>query len=299
MRIAIAGGSGFIGKALTEKLLAEKHEVYILTRELRNSESVKYVRWLHPNDQPELELEHTDIFINLAGESLNNGRWTTERKKKILHSRLVATQEINRIISKMTHKPKALLNASAIGYYGTSLSQVFTEENHVQPSDYLSQIVHLWEKEASQSISLGVRTVFMRFGVVLGENTGALPRMVIPYRLFVGGTIGSGKQWLSWIHLQDVVDAIIHCSQNENIHGAVNFTAPHPETMKNFGLVLAKVLGKPHYFPTPAPLLQLLLGEMSVLVLEGQKVLPQQLIQHDFAFSYPTLNKALDDLLIK
>jgi len=299
MKIAIAGGSGFIGKALTEKLLAENHEVYILTRESKNSESVKYVRWLHTNDQPELELEHTDIFINLAGESLNSGRWTTERKKRILHSRLIATQEINRIISKMTQKPKVLLNASAIGYYGTSLSHVFTEEHLAQPSDFLSQTVHLWEKEASQSISLGVRTVFMRFGVVLGKNNGALPRMVMPYRLFVGGTVGSGKQWLSWIHIQDVVDATIHCIQNDNIHGAVNFTTPHPEPMKNFGQTIAKFLGKPHYFPTPAPLLQVLLGEMSVLILEGQKVLPHQLIQHNFSFSYPTLNEALDNLLIK
>ncbi len=299
MKIAIAGGSGFIGKALTDRLLAEQHEVFILTRKFQSSHSVTYVQWLNQHNEPEHELEDVDVFINLAGESLNSGRWTPERKKRILHSRLTATREINRIISVMPKKPKVLLHASAVGYYGISRTETFTEEHIVPSSDFLSQTVHLWEKEASHVISLGVRTVFMRFGVVLGKDGGALPQMLFPYKLFSGGTVGSGEQWVSWIHLQDVVGAAIHCMQNENIHGAVNFTAPQPETMKTFGQTIAKSLHRPHYFPIPAFLLQFMLGEMSVLVLEGQKVIPHQLSAHNYAFLYPTLPDALKSLLQK
>ncbi|HIW31158.1 MAG TPA: TIGR01777 family oxidoreductase [Candidatus Paenibacillus intestinavium] len=297
MKIAIAGGNGFVGKALQSHLLEHQHEVFILTRNTKPyspMEGVTYVNWLNGRDQPELQLEGVEAIINLAGESLNSGRWSTARKSRILNSRLSATKEINRIIAVLQHKPSVLLNASAVGYYGTSHTETFTEQQQMKPSDFLSDTVDQWEQEASNS---GIRTVLMRFGVILGEHEGALPRMVLPYKLYGGGTIGSGKQMLSWIHIDDVVRAALYCISNPSIVGPVNFTAPNPVNMKVFGQMIGKVLHRPHWMPVPAFMLQLLLGEMSILILEGQTILPSSLLEHGFFFSYPTLENALQELL--
>ncbi|WP_042351755.1 TIGR01777 family oxidoreductase [Bacillus massiliigorillae] len=299
MKVAIAGGSGFVGKAITKELLANNHDIYILTRDksrMKHHQKITYIQWLNTGDNPESELNGVDVIINLAGESLNSGRWTASRKKSILESRLQATTEIKRIINSMTTKPHTLLNASAIGYYGTSDTNVFTEEDIISPTDFLSDTVHQWEQQAMQVETYGVRIVCMRFGVILGKEDGALPRMLLPYKLFVGGTVGSGKQWLSWIHIKDVVKAALFCINNTLIHGAVNFTSPHPETMKTFGQTIAFVMHRSHWVPAPAPILQLALGEMSILVLKGQKVLPTILEQHGYNFYFPTLQEALQDL---
>lgn len=285
MKIAVAGGSGFIGNAITEELLAQNHSVYILTRDATNkinSSNITYVQWLNDQDQPEQLLQDTDVFINLAGESLNSGRWTVERKKLIIQSRLTAAKEINRIISALHKPPNLLLSASAIGYYGTSLTETFTENNDKQPSDFLSKTVDLWEKEATKVKVFGVRTVLIRFGVILGENGGALPRMLLPYKLFIGGTIGRGDQWVSWMHIRDLAKATLFCIHSPKIHGPVNFTAPNPKTMKEFGKSISQTLKKPHWLPVPPFALKIALGEMSILVLDGQKVLPQQLLQQGF-----------------
>lgn len=297
MKIAIAGGNGFVGKALTEFLLMSQHQVFILTRNTKSYppiHNVTYISWLHDGHRPEEQLEGIDTIINLAGTSLNSGRWTASRKKEIIESRLTATQEIKRIITALKQKPSVLLNASAVGYYGTSSDKVFTEQDQRQPSDFLSQTVQLWEAEAAEA---EIRTIYMRFGVILGKDEGALPRMVFPYKLYGGGTVGSGQQILSWIHIQDVVQAVLHCIATPSLSGAVNFTAPTPANMRMFGQTIAKVLNRPHWMPVPAFALKLLLGEMSVLVLEGQAVLPKQLMSHGFSFSYPNLEDALSDLL--
>jgi len=297
MKIAIAGGSGFVGKALTTELLLQKHEVYILSRRALQEQKVDgltYVNWLGANDRPELQLEGVEVFINLAGESLSSGRWTSARKKQIVDSRLTAAREIKRIIAALDTKPSVLLNASAIGYYGTSSEEIYTESAIKRPSDFLSDTVDRWEKEASDA---GVRTVFMRFGVILGDKEGALPRMLLPYKLFGGGTVGSGRQVLSWIHIQDVVRAAIYCIEHHALSGAVNFTAPNPVNMNAFGSTIGKMLKRPHWLPVPAFMLKLLLGEMSVLVLEGQTVLPERLIQHGYSFAYPELEDSLRSLL--
>jgi len=297
MKIAIAGGNGFVGKALRTHLLDQQHEVFILSRNAQPStpmEGVIYVSWLNNGDQPELQLEGINAIINLAGESLNSGRWSAARKRSILDSRLSATKEIKRIIAALQHKPSVLLNASAVGYYGTSLEETFTEQHRMQPSDFLSDTVYQWEQEALNS---GIRTVLMRFGVILGEHEGALPRMVLPYKLYGGGTIGSGQQMLSWIHIDDVVRAALYCITTPSLTGPVNFTAPNPVNMKAFGQMIGNVLHRPHWMPVPAFMLKLLLGEMSVLILEGQTVLPRQLLEHGFIFSYPTLDNALQEIL--
>ncbi|MDQ0220863.1 TIGR01777 family protein [Peribacillus cavernae] len=300
MKIAIAGGSGFIGTALTEELLKEKHEICILTRnpdKYVSHEQVRYVQWLSNGASPEEELEGIDVFINLAGESLNSGRWTAERKRRIVESRIQSSKEMTRILSQLLKKPETVINASAIGYYGNSEVITYTEDTRSEGDDFLANTVKIWEKEAMKAGSYTSRLVLTRFGVILGRKDGALPSIVLPYKLFAGGRIGSGRQWVSWIHIQDVTQAIIFCMKHKEIRGPVNFTAPHTKQMNDFGQSVGAVLHKPHWFPVPAFLLKRLLGEMSVLVLEGQKVLPEKLLNHQYPFIYPDLAPALKDLL--
>ncbi|WP_026581734.1 TIGR01777 family oxidoreductase [Bacillus sp. J33] len=300
MRIAIAGGSGFVGNALAENLLEKGHELFILTRNAANkhhhSKNLQYVQWLNKEDSPEDELEGIDVLINLAGESINSGRWTPERKKRILNSRLTATKEVLRIISRLEEKPYTLINASAVGYYGTSENETFDEDSKSRGSDFLSETVKCWEMEASKAEEWEVRTVFCRFGIILDKNEGALPRIALPYKFFAGGTVGSGNQWVSWIHLKDVVKGILFCIEQEYLEGPVNFTAPNPVKMKVFGQILSEVLSRPHWIPAPEFALKIILGEMSALVLEGQKALPGKLEAYGYNFLFTDLKTALTDI---
>ncbi|WML43058.1 TIGR01777 family oxidoreductase [Neobacillus sp. PS3-40] len=299
MKIAIAGGTGFVGKALVNHLIENNHEVVILTRTLKNNDesgSIKYVQWLEKSANPLVSLQETDIFVNLSGESINSGRWTEERKKRIVDSRIQTVAEILNIMKRLDRKPLALINASAVGFYGTSEIKMFTEKDAGANNDFLSRLVMEWEDKASDASKLGIRTVLCRFGVILDKNKGALPRMTLPYKAFVGGTVGNGRQWISWIHIKDVVRGILYAIDHDQIQGPVNFTAPNPISMKEFGLTLASVLHQPHWLPVPNFALQLLLGEMSTIVLEGQKVLPEKLLQSGFHFQYPELNKALSNI---
>ncbi|THE12848.1 TIGR01777 family protein [Bacillus timonensis] len=299
MKIAIAGGTGFVGKKLTDYLLEQSHEVLILTRNAAKTSDhprLHFVEWFKANSAPEIELQEVDAVINLAGESLNSGRWSEARKRRILESRVTATKEIVRILSSLPKKPKVLLNASAVGIYGTSESETFTEETTQIGNDFLANTVSAWEQKANEASHLGVRTCFLRLGVVLGAGGGALTRMVLPYQFFIGGTIGSGKQWLSWIHIDDVVKGIDFLLQHETVSGPVNFTAPNPVRMKEFGQTAGSVLHRPHWLPVPGFALQLLLGEMSILVLEGQNVLPKKLVENGFSFTFDTVEKALTDI---
>jgi uncharacterized protein (TIGR01777 family) len=185
MRIAITGGTGFVGTALTEALLQVGHEVFILTRNIPTSKQsgVHYITWLTKDSRPETELEGIDVFINLAGESLNSGRWTEARKERIYNSRIHCTREVIRILKEMNQKPSVLINASAIGYYGISRDKTFTEENSHHGHDFLAETVWSWEEEAKVAEALGVRTVLARFGVILSNDGGALPKMILPYKL--------------------------------------------------------------------------------------------------------------------
>lgn len=299
MKIAITGGTGLVGKALANEWIKHGAEVYILTRNSArntNTSQLKYVQWQNDGDQPELSLEGVDMIVNLAGESINAGRWTEAQKKRILESRIHSTEAVVDIISKLTVKPKVLVNASAVGYYGTSTTQTFTEDDSKAGTDFLAHTVQEWEKTAMKAVELGVRTVCCRFGIVLAEKEGALPRIALPYQLFAGGTVGSGEQWVSWIHLNDAVRALMFVAENKQISGPVNITAPQPVKMKAFGKILGKVLHRPHWIPAPSFALKLLLGEMSMLVLEGQKVLPKKLEQYGYTFLYPDLQGALQQI---
>ncbi|PLR95392.1 TIGR01777 family oxidoreductase [Bacillus sp. T33-2] len=300
MKIAITGGTGLVGKALTKQFIQLGYEVFILSREAgnKNGQNPRYVQWLNEGSRPERELEGIDAIINLAGATINS-RWTDQRKSIILGSRLKAADEVVRIISTLDKKPAVLINASAVGYYGISKTKIFTEQTKVPGDDFLAATVKKWEEAGAAANSLGVRTVFCRFGVILAHDGGALPRMVLPYKLFAGGTVGSGNQWLSWIHLEDVINGILFILNKDKISGSVNFTAPEPVTMRKFGKTVGSVLNRPHWLPVPSFALKTMLGEMSFLVLEGQRVIPEKLLQSGYHFHYPKLEPALADLLVQ
>ncbi|GAA0450579.1 TIGR01777 family oxidoreductase [Alkalibacillus silvisoli] len=298
MKIVIAGGTGFIGRHLVDYFTSKDDEITILTRnphQYHEEPNVNYVKWLSAGSQPELEIGNADVFINLAGESLNSGRWNTERKSRILQSRITTTREFIRIMGALNHKPHTYINASAIGFYGTSTTEMFTENTVNSGYDFLAEVCNIWEQEADEAKQLGIRTIKARLGLILARKAGALPKMTLPYQMFAGGKLGHGEQWISWIHIDDVVkmmDWII----NNNIEDVVNITAPNPKRNKEFGTTLAKTLKRPNWLPAPAFLIKTVLGEMSLLLLEGQYVYPKVAIDSGYTFKHPDLDDALNNL---
>ena len=298
MKIVIAGGTGFVGKKLIKLLQDKGHEIIILTRGISKHEGdIDYVQWLQGGARPETELSEVDAFVNLAGVSLNDGRWTKKQKKAIYTSRMDATLEIVRIMEALQKKPKVLVNASAVGIYPTSTINTYTESFTDYATDFLGWTVHDWERHANRAENLGVRVALARFGVILGNESGALPSMLLPYKLYVGGTVGSGEQWLSWIHVEDAARALYFAITNEEISGAFNVTTPNPKRMKEFGQTIAEVMKRPHWMPVPSFAMQLALGEQSMLVLKGQHVLPTVLETQNFEFQFLHLKEALEDLI--
>ncbi|WP_020156116.1 TIGR01777 family oxidoreductase [Caldibacillus debilis] len=300
MKAVIAGGTGLIGRELTRLLEGRSHEIIILTR--GNGEaggSAKAVNWLQDGARPEKEIGYADAFINLAGASINAGRWNARHRKEIYESRMRATEELLRIIAALPQKPKVLVNASAIGIYPPSLEKTYTEQSGDLPADFLGETVKDWENKAAEAETYGVRTAFMRFGIVLDKEEGALPLMVMPYKWYAGGTIGSGKQWVSWVHVADAARAVLFAVENEGIRGPVNVTAPNPVTMKEFGKTIGALLHRPHWLHVPSFALKWALGKKSSLILEGQRAYPARLEEAGFVFRFPDLKSALEDLLKK
>ena len=296
MKVAIAGGTGLVGKKLCHVLKARGDEVIVLTRgESKFEENIHYVNWLG-EEKPDQALEGIDAFVNLAGVSLNDGRWTEERKEAIYMSRMHTTDEVLRIIESLHTKPQVLINASAVGIYPTSTFAVYTEQSQKYATDFLGEVVTHWEQKANRATELGVRVCLARLGVVLEKETGALPLIVLPYQLFVGGTIGSGEQWLSWIHIDDVCGAILHAIEHTELSGPINFTSPNAKRMKQFGKIVGSALNRPHWLPVPSFALKLTLGEKSQLVLEGQYVVPEKLLQSGYQFKFTSVEDAIIDL---
>ncbi|QYR20668.1 TIGR01777 family oxidoreductase [Paenibacillus sp. sptzw28] len=297
MKVAVTGGTGFVGGKLVDALLKRGDEVWIISRtpgRLSNeSKNLRRVTWNELEASPGL-LGNLDAIVNLAGESINQ-RWTEDAKVRILQSRLDATEHIERIIAKMEKKPDVVINASGISIYGTSQEAVFDENSPPDVTDFLSGVVEKWE-EAADRIDVP-RLVKLRVGIVLGRKGGAFPLMAMPYRFFVGGKVGSGKQWLSWIHIEDMTRLLLFCLDDPNISGPVNAAAPEPVTNDAFGRVLGAALRRPHWFPVPAVMLNILFGELSLLLLEGQRALPRKALSHGFEFRYPTISSAMKDLV--
>jgi len=206
------------------------------------------------------------------------------------------TDEVLRIIESLQTKPQVLINASAVGIYPTSTSAIYTEQSNEFANDFLGKVVAHWEQKANRATELGVRVCFARLGVVLDKEAGALPLVVLPYQLFVGGTIGSGEQWLSWIHIDDVCGAILHALEHTELSGPINFTSPNAKRMKQFGKIVGRALNRPHWLPVPSLALKLALGEKSQLVLEGQYVVPEKLLQSGYQFKFSSLEDAIIDL---
>jgi uncharacterized protein (TIGR01777 family) len=297
MKVAITGGSGFVGQEITKQLTDNGHEVYILTRSPKaSSDSVHMVKWLVDGAKPEDQLNGVDAWINLAGASINEGRWTEEQKQKIYDSRMKATDEVLRIFATVSKKPTVLVNASAIGIYPPSEQATYTEESSSRGSDFLAKTVEDWEKKASEAEEFGTRVAYGRFGIVLGKDQGALPLMSLPYKMGVGGKVGSGNQWVSWVHVSDVAKAVLYAIDNDDFKGPFNVTSPDPKQMTEFGKILGEVLHRPHWLPVPSFALKLALGDKSQLVLEGQRVMPEKLLTHGFKFTYPDLQKALKNI---
>lgn len=294
MKIAISGGSGFIGTHLIHYLLKQHHEIVLITRtkKITTLPNVLGVTWadLERNSQP---LEKLDAWINLAGETLNQ-RWTAAAKSRIVHSRIDTIQQMAKLLEKLQNKPKVIINSSAIGIYGTSETETFSEKSTTYSTDFLSDVVEQWEK--ATELFKDIRVVKIRTGLVLGMDGGALPSIIMPYRYGVGGRVGKGSQWISWIHMQDLVRLFEYCLTEESLSGAVNATSPKPVTMDQFGKTIAKVWHRPHLFPVPGFVLKLLFGEMSILVLEGQRVLPELLLARGYVFQYTELEAALKQL---
>ncbi|MGK7923675.1 MAG: TIGR01777 family oxidoreductase [Spirulina sp.] len=306
MKIAITGATGFVGSRLVEKLNEKKENILVLTR---NEERAK--RMFPASVFPQLEIvaytpkesgdwqekiAGCDAVVNLAGESLAEGRWTSDRKQEIVESRQIGTRKIVEAIAKANPKPQVLINASAIGYYGTSETEEF-DENSPPGKDFLAEVCKKWEAEAEKVKASGVRLVVLRSGIVLA-NGGAIAKMLPPFKLFLGGPIGSGKQWFSWIHREDIVNLILAAIARSEISGVYNATAPNPVRMAEFCQTLGDVLNRPSWLPVPSFAIEVLLGDAAIVVLEGQQVLPKAVETLEFTYQYPTIKGALQEILI-
>jgi uncharacterized protein len=301
MKIAIAGATGFVGSRLVEQLQAQGHQIVMLTRSPQQATSrfpqatvvgykpLKSGEW-------QLAIDGCDAVINLAGEPIAEKRWTPAQKRIMLDSRKIGTEKIVEAISQATSKPPVLINASAIGYYGTSETSKFDETSSAG-SDFLAEICTAWETAAQTASSDHTRVVVLRLGIVLGENGGALGKMLAPFSAFVGGPIGSGKQWFSWIHRDDVVKLIIAALTDTQMNGVYNATAPNPVTMAGFAETLGTVMNRPSWLPVPNFALEALLGEGAMVVLQGQQVAPTKTLAQGFEFQYPHLKSALAAIL--
>jgi uncharacterized protein (TIGR01777 family) len=298
-KIVISGGSGLIGSALAVKLVSNGYEVVILTRSSSNKKpitGIRFVQWdAKTSGEWESELEGADSVVNLAGENIGGGLWTKKRKNRILNSRLAGGNALVSAITKCSNKPGLFIQASAIGIYGIS-ETLKMDETSPAGNDFLSGIAKQWEGSSKDIDASGVKRAIIRTGIVLDLKEGAFPLVLLPYRIFFGGRLGSGRQWFSWIHLKDEVDAIAYIIENK-LEGVFNLTAPNPVTNNELGKIISKVLRRPNWFPVPGILMRLMLGEMSTLVLDGQQVLPERLIKAGYNFTFEQFEPALRDLL--
>jgi uncharacterized protein (TIGR01777 family) len=296
MRLVITGASGFIGSALCDKLLAQGHALTLFTRGSPRDANTGTKRWLHwtPGALREWDvaLDGADGVINLAGEPIAEKKWTPNQRRRIEKSRIDATHSLVQACAKAKQRPQFLINASAVGYYGPHGDEMITEE--IAPgNDFLSVLCRDWEEEAKKAEELGVRVVRLRIGIVLGHGGGALGKMALPFKYFVGGALGSGQQWMSWIHLEDLVGLIWQAIDDPRTAGPVNATAPNPVRNKEFCQTLAKVMHRHCWATVPGFALRMALGDMAEMLLTGQRVIPAVAEKSGYRFRYPTLEPAL------
>lgn len=296
-KVLIAGGSGLVGGRLSQLLLEQSYEVSHLSRSIAKDGKIKTIQWDVKNQQLEHSLlEPYDYIINLSGAGIIDKPWSEERKKEIIDSRVQSTKLLKKALSQNTKKPVAFVCASAIGYYGLTLSdQLYTEEDK-PGEDFLAETCLHWEKSADEIHDLGIPTSKIRVGIVLSKDGGALTEMSKPIRLGFGAPLGTGKQYLPWIHIDDLCQLFIHCMENK-LNGPYNAGAPNQHSNGQFTKVLAKVLGKPLWLPNvPSFVLRLILGARAEMVLKGIRVSPQRAIDHGFSFKFISLEETLKDI---
>jgi uncharacterized protein len=307
VRIVISGGTGLIGRALVGALTARQHEVVILSRHPaghRDSwpDNVRLVPWDGRTVAGWLSwLEGAQAVVNLAGENIAGegllpDRWSEVKKRRIRQSRLDAGQAMVEAMAATAAKPKTLIQASAVGYYGPGDNKIITEEDG-PGTDFLAQLCVEWETVTAPVETQGVRRAIIRTGLVLSGEGGPLPKTVLPFKLFAGGRLGSGRQWWPWIHIEDEVQAIRFLIENEEAWGPFNLNAPDPVTNAEFSRTLGRVLKRPSLLPVPAFAMRLALGEAATVVLDGQRAVPRRLLDLGFDFRFPDLEGALRDLL--
>jgi len=293
MKILVSGSSGLIGTATTTALKSDGHNVVHLIRPGRAANSGD-VQWDPMRATVDVAgLEGVDVVIHLSGAGIADGRWTEERKQLLRSSRIDTTRVLVDSLSRLKQKPKVLIVASAIGYYGSRGDEILTESS-TNGTDFLALVCRDWEAEASRAAATGVRTILLRTGIVLSGKGGALPKMLTPFKLGVGGRLGSGQQWMSWIAIEDVVGIIRYAIANEQVSGPVNVVAPNPVRNEEFTRLLAGMLHRPAIFPAPAFVLRLAMGEMADAVLLGSdRVKPDRMLAAGYKFRFEILEPAL------
>lgn len=302
MRIVIIGSTGLIGSYLTKAAIDRGHSVVALSRRDRNQEIqnplIQYAKWDGKTVETLIPLiEGADAIVNLAGESIGHGRWTPERKQLLMSSRITPFKAITAAWIIANQKPTVTVQASGLGHYGTGSGE--KNENSPAGSDYLARFAQEWESSTNKLEDSGCRRIIIRSGAVLDKTQGVLPQLMLPFKLFVGGPIGSGKQIFSWIHIEDEVQAILFLMERQASSGVYNLTAPLPVSNATLGKTISKTTGLPYWMPVPGFALKAVLGEMSTLVLDGQYVLPSRLLSEGYQFRFSTIDAALLDLLKK
>ena len=304
MKIAITGATGLVGSQLVAQLQQKKHQILVLTRNIGkaqqvfpasafpNVETVQYT----PQESGDWQqrISGCDAVINLAGEPIGE-RWSPQKKQAIMESRQIGTRKLVEAIAMAEPKPQVLVSGSAVGYYGTSETAAFDETSSAG-NDFLAQVCQNWEQEAQKVTEYGVRLVIFRIGIVLA-NGGALGKMIGPFKMFAGGPIGSGKQWFSWIHRDDLVGLIVRAVEQEDMSGVYNATAPNPVRMGKLCETLGEVMNRPSWLPVPDFVLEILLGDGASVVLQGQRVLPKQTQATGYSYQYPELKPALAEIV--
>ncbi len=293
MKVLITGATGLIGNALQRSLSDKGYEMLLASRsEPKDEHSIQWDIQKGFSD-PE-RLEGIDAVVHLAGESISGLRWTDDKKKAIRDSRVLGTRSVVDAISRLKQRPRILVAASAVGFYGERGDEELTESS-AAGDDFLSAVAKEWESEARRAEDAGIRTVLLRSGIVLSKDGGALGTMLTPFKLGVGGVVGSGKQWMSWISLDDEVEIINFAIENENLRGAVNAVSPNPATNYDFTKTLGEILYRPTIIPLPEFAVSMIFGEMGdALLLSSTKALPKRLIDAGFEFKYPDLKKAIE-----
>jgi len=299
MKIIIAGATGFIGAILTDRLWNQYHDLTLLSRRPPAETGIPKRRWIEwrPGFSGDWEsaVDGADGIVNLVGEPIAAKRWNEAQKERLRLSRLAATKSLVNAIVKADVKPKFLINASAVGYYGARGDEVVTESTG-PGQDFLSRLCVEWEAEANKAASLGVRVALVRTGIVLAKGKGALAKMVPPFKMFVGGPLGWGEQWMPWIHIEDEIGLICFLIDNDGARGAFNASAPNPVTMAEFSKILGDVLNRPSWACVPPSVLALIVGEMADILINGQRIVPEAALKLGYNFKYPHLADALRSL---